>query len=144
MKSNQIDLSDYIKKFNEEGVGANKAGGTAIFDKLKALSVRLCSEIDNLYPIADPKTGQIISESPENLCLSASLILSGLLGWNSKSKSISHYNTPRPEQEVFLIRQVMPSIIDAYGQGIQKAISNKSGNGRVPKSNTEKRKGRVT
>ena len=137
-----IDLTEYVSVLNDEGVRFHRTGGDAIFDKLKTQSVKLCGELDNRFPISDPITGKRFFESPENLCFAAGLILSAWLGWDFKSKSIEHYKVAHPEQEIHLARTIMPMIVEAYGQGIQKAILNKTsaakGNGKPTKLDSRK------
>ena len=61
----------------------------------------------------------------ENLFWAASLILSSWLGLTLESKSIMHYGEPHPDEERLLYFEVIPSILNAFKQGMEQAISDK-------------------
>ena len=58
----------------------------------------------------------------ENLSWAATLILSSWLGLTLESKSNEE---PHPAEEHLLYFEVIPSILNAFKQGIEQAISNK-------------------
>ncbi len=53
------------------------------------------------------------------------MILSCWLGLTLESKAISHYGEPHPDEEHRLYFEVLPSVLNAFKQGIQQAISDK-------------------
>jgi len=61
----------------------------------------------------------------ENLSWAATLILSSWLGLTLESKSTMHGGEPHPDEEHLLYFEVIPSILNAFKQGIEQAISNK-------------------
>lgn len=115
-----INLTGLARKFNSE------KGDTAstTFEKLRELSERLCSELDSKCQRVN-SDGRPTSMTFENLCWAAGLILSCWLGLTLESKSISHYGKPHPDVEYHLYFEVIPSVLNAFKQGIGQAISDK-------------------
>ena len=115
-----INLTGLARKFNsEKGDTASTA-----FETLRELSERLCSELDSKYQRVN-SDGRPASMTFENLCWAASLILSSWLGLTLESKSIMHYGEPHPDEEHQLYFEVIPSVLNAFKQGIEQAISDK-------------------
>ena len=118
--STGINLTGLARKFNsEKGDTVSSA-----FKKLSELSEKLCAELSSTYQRVN-HDGRPASITFENLCWAASLILSCWLGLTLESKSISHYNEPHPDEERRLYFEVIPSVLNAFKQGIELAISDK-------------------
>jgi hypothetical protein len=115
-----INLTGLARKFNSE---KGDTPSTA-FDKLRELSERLCGELSSKYQRVN-NDGRTASVTFENLCWAASLILSSWLGLTLESKSIMHYGEPHPDEEHQLYFEVIPSVLNAFKQGIDQAISDK-------------------
>ena len=118
------DLREYVEKFNS----AMGPSSPAIFDKLRELSEELCQNVSRHFPIG--KDGEISRLPAENLLWAANLILSAWLGWIYESKAIWHDDEPHPEMRARLHGEIIPSITDAFTQGIVKATSDKKREGR--------------
>ena len=113
-----INLTGLARKFNAE---KGDTSSTA-FEKLRELSEKLSAELSS-KPQRVNSDGMPASMTLENLCWAASLILSCWLGLTLKSKSMSHYGEPYPDEEHQLYFDVIPSILNAFKQGIEQAIS---------------------
>ncbi len=106
------------RKFDsEKGDTASTA-----FETLGALSERLCAELSQKYQSvsSDEKPGSIAFE---NLCWAASMILSSWLGLRLESKSITKDGEVHPDEEHRLYFDVIPSVLNAFKQGIEQATS---------------------
>lgn len=126
--ASRIDLSGYVEKFNSK-IGEPSS---VIFDGLKELSEELCKELNVEHPLGHD--GELFQLPPENLLWASNLILSAWLGWVHKSKSIWHYDRTNPDMEKVLATKIVPSVIEAFGQGISKAIEDKISEGKYPTS----------
>jgi hypothetical protein len=73
----------------------------------------------------------------ESPCWAAGLILSCWLGLTLKSKSMSHYGEPYPDEEHQLYFDIIPSVLNAFKQGIEQAIFEKKLVGNQAKGNIE-------
>lgn len=115
-----INLTGLARKFDSE------KGDTAAtaFETLRKLSERLCTELNSKYQMVN-NDGRPASITFENLCWAASLILSSWLGLTSETKSTAHYGEPHPDEEHRLYFEVIPSVLNAFKQGIEQAISDK-------------------
>ena len=94
------------------------------FERLGELSERLCAELSSKYQRVNDD-GRPASMTFENLCWAASLILSSWLGLTLESKSIMHYGEPQTDEEHLLYFEVIPSVLNAFKQGIEQAITDK-------------------
>jgi len=115
-----INLTGLARKFDSE------KGDTAAtaFETLRKLSERLCTELNSKYQRVN-NDGRPAAMTFENLCWAASLILSSWLGLTLESKSIAHDGEPHPDEEHRLYFEVIPSVLNAFKQGIEQAISDK-------------------
>ena len=115
-----INLMGLARKFNsEKGDTASTA-----FETLRELSERLCAELSSKYQRVSGD-GRPSSITFENLCWAASLILSSWLGLTLESKSIRQAGEPNPTEEHLLYFEVIPSVLNAFKQGIEQAVSDK-------------------
>jgi hypothetical protein len=115
-----INLTGLARKFNsEKGDTASTA-----FEKLRELSERLCAELSSKYQRVGGD-GRPASMTFENLCWAASLILSSWLGLTLESKSIMQDGEAQPDEEHLLYFEIIPSVLNAFKQGIEQAISDK-------------------
>jgi len=114
-----INLTGLARKFNsEKGDTASTA-----FETLGELSERLSAELSSKYQIFSGDKSH--SSTPfENLCWAAGLILSSWLGLTLESKSLMR-DEAHPDEEHLLYFDVIPSILNAFKQGIEQAISDK-------------------
>lgn len=115
-----INLTGLARKFNSEKGDT----ASAAFETLRELSQRLCAELSSKYQRVN-NDGRPASMTFENLCWAASLILSSWLGLTLESKSIKHYGEPHPDEEHLLYFEVIPSVLNAFKQGIEQAITDK-------------------
>ena len=115
-----INLTGLARKFNSE---KGETASTA-FMKLRELSEKLCAELSLKYQRVS-KDETPASLNFENLCWAGNLILSAWLGLTLNSKAISHYGEPHPDEEHRLFFDVIPSVLNAFKQGIEQAISDK-------------------
>jgi hypothetical protein len=115
-----INLMGLARKFNsEKGDTASTA-----FNKLRELSERLSGELSSKYQrVSDDE--RPASMTLENLCWAASLILSSWLGLTLESKSSMQDGEAHPDEEHLLYFQVIPSVLNAFKQGIEQTISDK-------------------
>jgi hypothetical protein len=112
-----INLTGLTRKFgSEKGDTASTA-----FEKLRGLSEKLCAELDSKYQRVD-NDGKPASMTFENLCWAASLILSCWLGLTLGSKSIPHDGESHNDEEHRLYFEVIPSVLNAFKQGIEQAL----------------------
>jgi hypothetical protein len=115
-----INLTGLARKFNsEKGDTASTA-----FETLRELSERLCAELSSKYQRASGDA-RPASMTFENLCWAASLILSSWLGLTLESRPIIQDGEPHPDEQHLLYFEVIPSILNAFKQGIEQAISDK-------------------
>jgi hypothetical protein len=115
-----INLTGLARKFNsEKGDTASTA-----FETLRELSERLCTELSSKYQRVGGD-GRPASMRFENVCWAASLILSSWLGLTLESRSIAQDREPHPDEEHLLYFEVIPSILNAFKQGIEQATSDK-------------------
>jgi len=115
-----INLTGLARKFNSE---KGDTPSTA-FETLRRLSERLCAELSSRLQSVN-NDGKPASMAFENLSWAATLILSSWLGLTLESKSTMHGGEPHPDEEHLLYFEVIPSILNAFKQGIEQAISNK-------------------
>ncbi|MGP8070475.1 MAG: hypothetical protein ACLP5V_11355 [Candidatus Bathyarchaeia archaeon] len=80
------------------------------------------------------KDGSPVSSTFENLCWAAGLILSSWLGLTLESKSIMQDGEANPDEEHLLYFEVIPSILNAFKQGIEQAITDKENEPPVTRS----------
>ena len=115
-----INLMGLARKFNsEKGDTASTA-----FNKLRELSERLSGELSSKYQRVSGDE-RPASMTLENLCWAASLILSSWLGLTLESKSLMQDGEAHPDEEHLLYFQVIPSVLNAFKQGIEQTISDK-------------------
>lgn len=120
------EFFDYVKRFNEEKGETPESA----FQKLLELSKELCGKLNEKFPRG--REGEVFNLPFENLMWAISLISSAWLGWVIKSKSIWHYDKRWPEEDKLLSASIVPSVIEAFGQGIVKAIDDKIAEGKYP------------
>jgi hypothetical protein len=127
-----INLTGLARKFNAE---KGDTSSTA-FEKLRELSEKLSADLNSKYQrVNNDETSA--SMTLENPCWAASLILSCWLGLTLKSKSISHHGEPYPDEEHQLYFDIIPSILNAFKQGIEQAISEEKSVGNQAKGSNE-------
>ncbi len=124
-----INLTGLARKFNSE---KGDTTSTA-FEKLRELSERLCAELSSKHQRVN-KDGSPVSSTFENLCWAAGLILSSWLGLTLESKSIMQDGEANPDEEHLLYFEVIPSILNAFKQGIEQAITDKENEPPVTRS----------
>lgn len=113
-----IDLKHYIEELN-------KGEPSFIYQRLKELSIKLCSEeLNKRFPRAS-EDGQVYQVPVENLIWASILITTAWLGWIFKSKAIWHYGNQHPEEEIIFRDCIIPSVNDAFEQGVKKAKDDK-------------------
>ena len=115
-----INLTGLARKFDSE----KGDSASTVFETLRRLSERLCTELNSKYPRVNNEEGPA-AIGFENLCWAASLILSSWLGLTSESKSIAHDRERNSDEEHRLYFEVIPSVLNAFKQGIGQAISDK-------------------
>ena len=115
-----INLTGLARKFDSEKGDT----ATTVFEKLMELSEKLCDELDSKYQSLNDHDEKSVSMSYENLCWAASSILSCWLGLTLKSKFIPNAEL-NPDDEHHLYFDVIPSVLNAFKQGIEQAISDK-------------------
>ncbi len=115
-----INLTGLARKFDsEKGDSASTA-----FETLRKLSERLCAELNSKYQRVNNQ-GSPPAKPFENLCWAASLILSSWLGLTSESKSIAGVGERNSDEEHLLYFKVIPSVLNAFKQGIELASPDK-------------------
>lgn len=110
-----INLTGTARKFDSE----KGYTSSSVFEKLRELSEKLCVELDSKYGNENGKKMSI-----ENLCWAASSIISCWLAMTLKSKSIAQAE-PNSDDEHQLYFEIMPSILNAFKQGIEQAESHR-------------------
>jgi len=127
-----INLTGLARKFNAE---KGDTSSTA-FEKLRELSEKLSADLNLKYQRVnnDETSASMTLESP---CWAAGLILSCWLGLTLKSKSMSHYGEPYPDEEHQLYFDIIPSVLNAFKQGIEQAISEEKSVGNQAKGSNE-------
>src|SRR5208283_2229306 len=118
--STGINLTGLARKFNSE---KGDTTSTA-FEKLRELSERLCAELNSKYQRVN-KDGSPASSTFENLSWAAGLILSSWLGLTLESKSMMQDGEAHSDEERLLYFEVIPSVLNAFKQGIEQAITDK-------------------
>ncbi len=119
-----VDLRGYIQRLNAD-IAEPHALAT-----LDALSREICTKLESVPMFTrHDQQGTPLQFAAENRLWGTALIVSAWLGWILKSKSILHYGRSHPEEEVLLSQHVIPSILNAFNQGINEATSNKSSQG---------------
>lgn len=112
-----INLTGLARKFDlEKGETASTA-----FEKLNELSERLCAELNLKYPRVNHGEKPGLPDV-ENLCWAASLILTCWLGLTSESNSVKYREVHADEHLYF---EIIPSVLNAFKQGIQLVTSGK-------------------
>lgn len=127
-----INLTGLARKFDAE---KGDTSSTA-FEKLRELSEKLSGELSS-NPQRVSNDGMPASMTHETLCWAASLILSCWLGLTLNSKSMSHDGEPYRNEEHQLYFDVIPSVLNAFKQGIDKAISEERQVGNQAKRSNE-------
>jgi hypothetical protein len=115
-----IDLSQDIEVFNAVQRG----------EAVEAVYGRICAKIDQRFPRI--KDGKVVTGSVENRNWTKALILCAWLGWMLESNAIWHEGRRNPEERHLLHVAVIPSIMNAFEQGIAKAISDEAKQGKHP------------
>lgn len=111
------DLNQYIPRLND---GAPEE----FYQRLVQLSGEISQGIlDDHFPRS--WEGQKINGAFENVIWASALLAAAWLGWILKSKAISHYGVSNPQEEALLWRGVVPSVIDAFLQGVKRAMKEK-------------------
>ncbi len=119
-----VGLKDYIQRLNAD-IAKPQALAT-----LDALSREICTKLESVPTFTRyDQQGNPLQFAAENWLWSITLVGSAWLGWILKSKSILHYGRSHPEEGVLLFQHVIPSILNAFNQGINEATSNKSSQG---------------
>ena len=127
-----INLTGLARKFNAEKGDTS----TTAFEKLKELSGKLSVDLSSKYQSVN-NDEMSASMTLDSLCWAASLILSCWLGLTLKSKSMSHYGEPHPDEEHQLYFDMIPSVLNAFKQGIEQAMSDKKSVGTQAKEMNE-------
>jgi len=115
-----LNLTGLARKFNSE---KGDTSSTA-FQTLKELSERLCTDLSSKYQIVSGDDRHT-STPFENLCWAAGLILSSWLALTLESKSLMQDGEEHSDEEHLLYFDVIPSILNAFKQGIEQAVSDK-------------------
>lgn len=124
LKKLNINLKEYVDE-------VNRGSPEQFFNRLVNLAQKLCVEkLNKEFPRVDAQ-GKILPLPFENLIWASVLIASAWLGWIFESKAIWHYDKQHPQERAILRNFVIPSIIDAFEQGVSKAIEDKKREGKL-------------